>query len=150
MFESLVYTIFQTNICRLRPYMYFSSYACKHFQSGNLLVKLYFITTLHKWKGIGATLETYVTLGLPNICLKYGIHWVFKYKSTWQKQKEIFCKWHCYRRQRSRDHPLRLYLSSTSRNSLFSYSHTLRLQALKTSPDNKPLVCGVLGKVLQI
>ena len=86
MFEALVKTMFQTNICRYRPYItflifpvYFSSYACKHFQSGNFLVTL-LLEHFYELNGksIGATLETYVRLELSNICLKHGIHLVFK------------------------------------------------------------------------
>ena len=50
--------------------MYFSSYACKHFQSGNLLVKLFLERCYeHKGKSIGVTLETFVPHELPYICL---------------------------------------------------------------------------------
>ena len=46
----------------------------KHFQSGNLLVKLYLKHFYeHNGKSIGVILETYVPLDLSNICLKHGI-----------------------------------------------------------------------------
>ena len=67
-------------VCSRKPLpAYISSYACKHFQSGNLLVKLYVEHFYeHNEKSTWATLETYVPLELSNICLKHGIHSVYK------------------------------------------------------------------------